>query len=173
MSVALEVLSSSLLGNYVCYGVFALYNDPALENALETALEIVLSIPIDDLISYTKLSKACFEFLEILFRSHLSVVLKKDSKMFEGIMAVVHEGLQSQDSSISAQCATTIDHLSTFYFTNAGKQKEDVQRLSEHLAQNPNLFFGLTTTLFNLLLFGAAGNHWAIMKPMLSLMLSR
>jgi len=172
LSITLEVLSSALLGNYVCYGVFALYNDPALDSALETAIEIVLSVPIDDMISFTKLSKSCFEFLEILFRSHLSIVLKKDSQTFERVMSIVHEGLQSSDSSLSAQCATTIDHLSTFYFTNSGKNKEDVIRLNEHLANNPNLFFGLTTTLFNLLLFGAAGNHWAIMKPMLSLMLS-
>jgi len=36
----------------------------------------------------------------------------------------------------------------------------------------PNLFSSLTATLFNLLLFGHPQNHWAVMKPMLSLMLA-
>ena len=36
----------------------------------------------------------------------------------------------------------------------------------------PNLFSSLTTTLFNLLLFGAPQNHWAVIRPMLSLMLA-
>jgi exportin-7 len=40
------------------------------------------------------------------------------------------------------------------------------------LAAQPNLFTSLTATLFNLLLFGAPQNHWAVMWPMLSLMLA-
>lgn len=43
----------------------------------------------------------------------------------------------------------------------------------QHLAAQPNLFTSLTATLFNLLLFGAPqNNHWAVMRPMLSLMLA-
>jgi len=40
------------------------------------------------------------------------------------------------------------------------------------LNAQPNFFSSLTTTLFNLLLFGAPQNHWAVMRPMLSLMLA-
>ena len=43
---------------------------------------------------------------------------------------------------------------------------------SQHLAAQPNLFSSLTATLFNLLLFGPPQNHWAVMRPMLSLMLA-
>ncbi len=39
-------------GNYVNFGVFALYGDPALKDALATALRLVLSIPIADIMSY-------------------------------------------------------------------------------------------------------------------------
>ena len=42
----------------------------------------------------------------------------------------------------------------------------------QHLAAQPNLFSSLTATLFNLLLFGPPQNHWAVMRPMLSLMLA-
>ena len=42
----------------------------------------------------------------------------------------------------------------------------------KHLAAQPNLLSGFTTTLFNLLLFGPPSNHWAVMRPMLSLMLA-
>ena len=170
-SLMLNTLFSALTGNYVCFGVFSLYNDPALDNSLNTALEVVLSIPIEGMISFPKLSKSAFNFLETLFKSHLSTVLKKDSGTFSRVMTCIHEGLQSSDATLSSTCATTIDNLSTFYFVNIGKQKPEVQLLNDHLAQQPNLFSGLTSTLFNLLLFGPAGNHWAIMKPMLALML--
>ena len=43
---------------------------------------------------------------------------------------------------------------------------------SQHLSAQPNLFSSLTATLFNLLLFGPPQNHWAVMRPMLSLMLA-
>jgi exportin-7 len=42
----------------------------------------------------------------------------------------------------------------------------------QHLNAHPNLFSSLTATLFNLLLFGPPQNHWAVMRPMLSLMLA-
>ncbi len=42
----------------------------------------------------------------------------------------------------------------------------------QHLAAHPSLFSSLTATLFNLLLFGPPQNHWAVMRPMLSLMLA-
>ncbi len=44
--------------------------------------------------------------------------------------------------------------------------------LLQHLAAQPNLFSSLTATLFNLLLYGPPQNHWAVMRPMLSLMLA-
>lgn len=42
----------------------------------------------------------------------------------------------------------------------------------QHLAAEPNLFPNLMNTLFNLLLFGPPSNHWAVMRPMLSLILA-
>jgi exportin-7 len=36
-------------GNYVNFGVFKLYNDQSLDQALEVAMQLVLSIPGDDL----------------------------------------------------------------------------------------------------------------------------
>lgn len=44
--------------------------------------------------------------------------------------------------------------------------------VKQHLAAQPNLFSSLTATLFNLLLYGPPQNHWAVMRPMLSLMLA-
>jgi exportin-7 len=42
----------------------------------------------------------------------------------------------------------------------------------QHLTAQPNLFSSLMATLFNLLLYGPPQNHWAVMRPMLSLMLA-
>ena len=172
MSIALSVVNSALGGNYVCFGVFALYNDPALENALDISLKMALSIPLEHVTAYPKLSKSVFGFVEIIFRSHIKTTMALDTSVFMQLMNAVHEGLQSSDAQISSMCANSIDHLATFYYENSGKDKPEVHSLNKHLAAQPNLFSSLTATLFNLLLFGPPQNHWAVMRPMLSLMLA-
>eukprot|EP00531_Pseudo-nitzschia_arenysensis_P017265 CAMPEP_0116122248 /NCGR_PEP_ID=MMETSP0329-20121206/4115_1 /TAXON_ID=697910 /ORGANISM="Pseudo-nitzschia arenysensis, Strain B593" /LENGTH=1117 /DNA_ID=CAMNT_0003616087 /DNA_START=353 /DNA_END=3702 /DNA_ORIENTATION=+ len=172
LALSLHVLNSALGGNYVCFGVFELYNDMALQNALDVALNMALSVPLDDVNAYPKLSKAYYSFIEILFRSHKKRVFALDTNVFLQIMTTVHEGLQSSDQTISSFCANAIDHLTTYYFNNQGKDKVEMHNLAKHLAAQPNLLSGFTTTLFNLLLFGPPSNHWAVMRPMLSLMLA-
>eukprot|EP00553_Chaetoceros_curvisetus_P006096 CAMPEP_0204624628 /NCGR_PEP_ID=MMETSP0717-20131115/10374_1 /ASSEMBLY_ACC=CAM_ASM_000666 /TAXON_ID=230516 /ORGANISM="Chaetoceros curvisetus" /LENGTH=370 /DNA_ID=CAMNT_0051640083 /DNA_START=198 /DNA_END=1310 /DNA_ORIENTATION=+ len=172
MALSLSVLNSALSGNYVCFGVFALYNDPCLDNALDAALQMILSAPVDDVIAYPKLSKAYFGFIEIFFRNHIKSVLALDTNLLMQLMNAVHEGLQASDPQLSSLCANAIDHLATFYFENMGKDKIEVHNLNKHLTAQPNLFSSLTSTLFNLLLFGAPQHHWAVIKPMLSLMLA-
>jgi len=172
LALSLHVLNSALGGNYVCFGVFELYNDMALQNALDVALNMALSVPLDDVNAYPKLSKAYYSFIEILFRSHKKRVFALDTNVFLQIMTTVHEGLQSSDQTISSFCANAIDHLTTYFFNNQGKDKVEMHNLTKHLAAQPNLLSGFTTTLFNLLLFGPPSNHWAVMRPMLSLMLA-
>eukprot|EP00985_Skeletonema_marinoi_P000640 scaffold227_cov116-Skeletonema_marinoi.AAC.2 len=172
MSLALSIINSALGGNYVCFGVFALYNDPALENALDISLKMALGIPLEHVVAYPKLSSSVFGFIEIIFRNHIKTTLALDTSVFMQLMNAVHEGLQSSDAQISSMCANSIDHLATFYYENSGKDKPEVHNFNNHLAAQPDLFSSLTATLFNLLLFGPPQNHWAVMRPMLSLMLA-
>lgn len=172
MAISLSVLNSALSGNYVCFGVFALYNDPCLDNALDVALQMILSVPVDDVIAYPKLSKAYFGFVEIFFRHHIKSVLALETGLLMQLMNSVHEGLQASDPQLSSLCANAIDHLATFYYENINKDKIEMHNLNKHLTAQPNLFSSLTATLFNLLLFGAPQHHWAVIKPMLSLMLA-
>ena len=43
-----------MAGNYVNFGVFELYGDRALDDALDIALKMILSIPAADLLAYRK-----------------------------------------------------------------------------------------------------------------------
>jgi len=172
LSLTLSVLNSALGGSYVCFGVFSLYNDPALENALEVALQLALSVPLEHVLAYPKVSKSYYAFIEILFRNHISTALALDTIVFMQLMNAIHDGLQANDATLSSTCANTIDHLASFYFMNNAKDKVAIANLNKHLAAQPNLFSSLTATVFNLLLFGPPSNHWAVMRPMLSLVLA-
>lgn len=131
LSLSLHVLNSALGGNYVCFGVFELYNDMSLQNSLDVALNMALSVPLDDVNAYPKLSKSYYSFIEILFRSHKKRVFALDTNIFLQIMTTVHEGLQSSDQTISSYCANTIDHLTTYYFVNQTKDKAEMRNLNK------------------------------------------
>lgn len=48
---------TALAGNYVNFGVFELYGDRALSDALDAALKMTLSIPMSDILAYRKVCK--------------------------------------------------------------------------------------------------------------------
>ncbi|PNY06418.1 exportin 7, partial [Trifolium pratense] len=52
--ICLTILSRALAGNYVNFGVFELYGDRALSDALDAALKMTLSIPMSDILAYRK-----------------------------------------------------------------------------------------------------------------------
>jgi exportin-7 len=131
LALALNILNSALGGNYVCFGVFELYNDRALDNALDTALRLALTVPLEDINAFPKLSKAYFSFIEILFRNHRKTAFALETNVFMQIMTTVHDGLQSSDATISSFCANTIDHMASYYFANQGKDKIEMRTLNK------------------------------------------
>lgn len=50
MALCLIILQRTLCGNYVNFGVFALYGDMALSNALGIALKLALSLPLEEML---------------------------------------------------------------------------------------------------------------------------
>mmetsp|Transcript_992 Transcript_992/g.1252 ORF Transcript_992/g.1252 Transcript_992/m.1252 type:complete len:1105 (-) Transcript_992:236-3550(-) len=176
ITMILNVLTTSLSGNYVNFGVFALYNDKALEDALNVALELSLSVPVEEVISYPKFAKAYFAFFEILFRNHTETLLALETPVFLQIIKAQHDGITSLDTPLAAQCANTIDHLATYFFKynkpGAANPKPGIVALNHHLNSEPTLLSKMMATLFNQLLFGPMSNQWAVTRPILSLMLA-
>ena len=51
---------TALAGNYVNFGVFELYGDRALSDALDVALKMTLSIPLADILAFRKVCELLF-----------------------------------------------------------------------------------------------------------------
>ncbi|XP_058785699.1 uncharacterized protein LOC131660492 isoform X1 [Vicia villosa] len=173
--ICLTILSRALSGNYVNFGVFELYGDRALSDALDAALKMTLSIPMSDILAYRKLTKAYFAFLEVLFYSHLTFILSLDTNTFVHLVGSLESGLKGLDTSISSQCASAVDNLVAFYFNNI-KLGENPNlpasvNLARHIAECPTLFPEILKTLFEILLFEDCSNQWSLSRPMLSLIL--
>lgn len=56
----------ALAGNYVNFGVFELYGDRALADALDIALKMTLSIPLADVLAFRKVCKTFMVGLSLL-----------------------------------------------------------------------------------------------------------
>jgi hypothetical protein len=75
---------TALCGNYVNFGVFELYGDRALADALDVSLKITLSIPLSDILAFRKVlisTLVCYSCLEplLLFIHLLAVSVQFDS----------------------------------------------------------------------------------------------
>lgn len=73
---------------------------------------------------------------------------------------------------MSAQCASCIDHIATYMFLNQNRDKPTVQLIRAHMQSEPDVLSQLMATLFNSLLFASHANHWAVTRPILSLLLA-
>ena len=78
----------------------------------------------------------------------------------------------SSELSVSAQCASTIDHIATYVFLNQNRDKSTVQLIRMHMQSDPEIWHQLMSTLFNSLLYASHANHWAVTRPILSLLLA-
>ncbi|KAH9619691.1 hypothetical protein KSS87_015760 [Heliosperma pusillum] len=173
--ICITILTRALAGNYVNFGVFELYGDRALADALDTALKMTLSIPLTDILVFRKLTRAYFAFLEVLFSSHISVVLNLDTNTFVRIAGSLESGLKGLDTNISSQCASAIDNLGAFYFNNITMGEAPslpaAVNLSRYIAECPTLFPEILKTLFELYLYEDCFNQWSLSRPILSLIL--
>ncbi|EYU26917.1 hypothetical protein ABFS83_02G107800 [Erythranthe nasuta] len=173
--ICLTILSRALAGNYVNFGVFELYGDRALADALDIALKMTLSIPLADILAYRKLTKAYFALVEVLFNSHLVFVLSFGTHTFMHIVGSLESGLKGLDAGISSQCASAIDNLAAFYFNKItmgeAPSSPAAVNLARHIAECPAVLPEILKTLFEIVLFEDCSNQWSLSRPMLSLIL--
>jgi exportin-7 len=116
ISICFSMFRSALCGGYVNFGVFRLYGDRALDDALETFVKLVLSIPQSDLLSFPKLSQTYYNLLESLSQDHMNFLIGLDTNVFLFILSTISEGLGALDTMVNSSCCSTLDHIVTYLF---------------------------------------------------------
>ncbi|CAG9789668.1 unnamed protein product [Diatraea saccharalis] len=93
ISLCFSILKAALCGNYANFGVFRLYGDEALDNALNMFVKLLLSIQQSDLLDYPKLSQTYYVLLERLAQDHMPFLasLQPDATLY--ILSSISEGL--------------------------------------------------------------------------------
>eukprot|EP01094_Clydonella_sp_ATCC50884_P029368 TRINITY_DN917_c0_g1_i2.p1 TRINITY_DN917_c0_g1~~TRINITY_DN917_c0_g1_i2.p1 ORF type:complete len:1062 (-),score=321.85 TRINITY_DN917_c0_g1_i2:240-3425(-) len=169
----LNIMKCCLAGNYINFGVFELYEDPCLRDSLGACLKLALNIPAEELITYPKLVKAFYGLMQVLFQYHIGQLVDLDSASFQHILGALQEGLTSTTMDVFHECCASIDHVAAFCFKYRNKTTPASEALKHHLTQEGGGKFFETTLelLFQVLLFVDSANHWALARPLLSLIL--
>ena len=114
------MLKAALCGSYVNFGVFRLYGDDALDNALNCFVKLLLSIPQSDLLvsifkilefkcftknyvfqDYPKLSQTYYVLLECLAQDHMSFLATMEPQVFMYILSSITEGLTALGGNLN------------------------------------------------------------------------
>eukprot|EP01105_Mastigella_eilhardi_P023790 TRINITY_DN6052_c0_g1_i4.p1 TRINITY_DN6052_c0_g1~~TRINITY_DN6052_c0_g1_i4.p1 ORF type:complete len:568 (-),score=152.70 TRINITY_DN6052_c0_g1_i4:34-1737(-) len=133
--LSLDALSKSLSGDYVNFGVISLYHDPCLPDALTVGVKLAVSVPLQDLLAYPKVTKAYFTFIDVMCSNHANVLYSLDTPTLCSIFVALEAGLSSIEASIVSSCCTSLDHLLTLYL--AAKKKAERAQAMAAAAQAP------------------------------------
>ena len=173
VSLCLTVLGRGLSGGYVNFGVMALYDDSSLVNVFKLVLQLIISLQLNDLLTYPQLTEPYFAFLEVAYKQHMGLLIDLESKIFLALVSSLHEGLQSFNSQCSTHCASAIDFLFAFVLAE-GKKKRKVAnypRLLKHLQlQGNGLVVEILYTLLTMYLFDSVSNGYSISRPIFTLL---
>jgi len=181
ISICFSMLKAALCGSYVNFGVFRLYGDEALDNALNTFVKLLLSIPQTDLLDYPKLSQTYYVLLECLAQDHMAFLATLEPQVFLYILASISEGLQALDTMVCTGCCATLDHIVTYLFkkvTNKGKKSRNSNQTSPDndslvtvVKMRPEILQQMLQTVLNIIMFEDCRNQWSMSRPLLGLIL--
>ncbi|PNY12018.1 exportin 7, partial [Trifolium pratense] len=173
ISICLIILARALSGNFVNFGIFELYGDRALVDALDIIIKLLLSIPIGDIFAFRKVAASYFAFLETLFNGHLSFVLNLDKTGLMLIFGSLESGIKDLSEKISSQCASAIDNLATFYFNHVtigeSVTSPAALRTVGLISEFPQLFSRILRTLFEVVVLEDRGNLWTLSRAILNI----
>uniref|UniRef100_A0A4W3JC21 Exportin 7 n=1 Tax=Callorhinchus milii TaxID=7868 RepID=A0A4W3JC21_CALMI len=152
ISVCFSMLKAALSGSYVNFGVFRLYGDDALDNALQTFIKLLLSIPHSDL-----LVSACVS----------------------GPFSVSFSLSLSLYTMVCTGCCSSLDHIVTYLFKQLSRStkkrtapiSQESDRFLHIMQQHPEMIQQMLSTVLNIIIFEDCRNQWSMSRPLLGLIL--
>eukprot|EP00002_Diphylleia_rotans_P040206 TRINITY_DN9481_c0_g1_i1.p1 TRINITY_DN9481_c0_g1~~TRINITY_DN9481_c0_g1_i1.p1 ORF type:complete len:1063 (+),score=207.06 TRINITY_DN9481_c0_g1_i1:100-3288(+) len=170
VSACFYTLSRAISGGYANFGIFALYGDPALDAVLEAISNLVMTVPIKDILSYAKLSRSYFNMMEHLAMNHPIFFFNLSPPTFAYFMNSMHDAIKSAEFTICSQSCTCIDHLLSYPMQHP-KSYETNQKLQTLMAANASKLNDIMGLLLGMALYEDGINQWTISRPLLTLII--
>lgn len=183
ISVCFTILKNALGGNYVNFGVFKLYGDDTLDNVLNIAAKMIMSIQQNDLLEYPKLASSYFNLLNCLSQDHICFLAGLEPGAFVYILESLSKGFTALDSTIYITCCSILDSIVSYIFkqlqlkmsTFPNKKLRSLTpenvRFLEYVKMNSELLQNMMSTLLNNVMAEDCRNQWSMSRPLLVLIL--
>eukprot|EP01119_Soliformovum_irregulare_P014862 TRINITY_DN4101_c0_g1_i2.p1 TRINITY_DN4101_c0_g1~~TRINITY_DN4101_c0_g1_i2.p1 ORF type:complete len:1062 (+),score=299.67 TRINITY_DN4101_c0_g1_i2:98-3283(+) len=174
ISMVMTMLVRSLVGTYVNFGVFALYGDSALVDALDVTLKLAFSIPLKDMLEYPKVTKAYYALIETVTTRQINVIMKMEAPIFRHMLLTLTEGFNHVVVDFVTRCCTAVDRIVVSSLTPPTKRDRDrnpvaFQILTRNIGENSEILSNMLFIMINKVLYENCHNHWALSRPMFSL----
>ncbi|KAL6051841.1 exportin-7 isoform X1 [Balamuthia mandrillaris] len=193
--LCMQILANSLRGNYVVFGVFSLYGDPALTNALDAVLQLVFSIPFGELSAYPKMLREYYNLIHVLCLNHTDTIIELDTEVFARIVRSLYDGLTHANENVVKQGAAALNSILSFVVENKSKTAsasssasspspsafasasphvdvlKALNKFSVHNQAYPKLFPDVLLLLFQLIIYDEQVSIIEFSLPMLCLIL--
>ncbi|KAG0210337.1 Exportin 7 [Mortierella sp. GBA30] len=111
-----NILSVSLSGKYANFGVFKLYGDKALERVLDIFFQLMIAIPMEDMISFPKLAPSYFSLVDVFASDYMTGLPSMPHAVMSYILRSLGAAIpmQTQDASSCTLACSAIDKICTF-----------------------------------------------------------
>ncbi|KAJ8654541.1 hypothetical protein O0I10_009847 [Lichtheimia ornata] len=200
ISICFNIMSRCLGGRYINFGVFWLYQDKAINEAFQMMFQLLLNVPLNDLMGFPKLARACISMLDDFTKEQLTALPSLEPNVFLYMMQALEQGVESSESFVRSKACSAIDNVCSFVVresekadarqamnqedgnaasnaslerrrSSTSKQAPATHWMMGYLAQYTSLLPSMLMTVFNLILFDDNLDQWALSRPLYVLML--
>ncbi|KAI8387553.1 hypothetical protein BD560DRAFT_119415 [Blakeslea trispora] len=145
--------------------------------------QIMLNIPLDDLMNFPKLSKAFFDMIDEFSAEQMMLDADMPPEAFLYIMEACELGAESTDSWVRTHACSAIYNICSFLIQQTqkaeirrdakGQKSKPIQGLwfLNYFEQFPQILPKLLSTLFGMILFDDNSDQWQLSRPLYTLVL--
>ncbi|KAL0089123.1 armadillo-type protein [Phycomyces blakesleeanus] len=135
ISICFTILSRCMGGRYINFGVFWLYQDKAIDEAFSMIFQLMLSIPLQDLMGFPKLTKAFFSMLDDFTHEQFMALPSLSPDTFLYMMRACEQGVEYTETWVRSHACSAVNNVTSFVAKETEKA-ELLQRTS--LVRNIN-----------------------------------
>ncbi|KAL7747065.1 hypothetical protein RI367_007561 [Sorochytrium milnesiophthora] len=173
IAVCCAILRNAMAGNYVPFGVFGLYGDPALALSYQAAFRMMQAIPEQDLLAYPKLAAALLSLISVITaEQQLPLLSDIDSDVFLRVCRLLGESVKSSNKELVSTAVSTVDNLATFVCKQTMEQtKQSNHVIVQAFVQYPDIFSYWLSSILGIVLLEDSPVQWSLTRPILPLVL--
>ncbi|VDN94129.1 unnamed protein product [Brugia pahangi] len=167
------ILKMALSGSYIPFGVFRLYGDTCLQDALAMFVKLLMYIPEEEFYNFHAL-------LESIAQDNMCFLSNIKPEVFTVLMRYIEQATVSLDAVIVTASCSTLDLILNYLYrrlTRAAPPRAHVGAETEGenciraLEAQPSLLPQMLSTILNASLFEDVKCQWSLSRPLLGLIL--